>query len=288
MITQFADAFMEARKINGRAPRELAMRPADWNADLCPARAAVEIKHDGIGFVWTDGDAMSLEGVPFDAASHRLLAVQALERHLGGRMMMQGEFVEPVGGVEAANASFRRGTSTTGILMLWDAVPLDVWNGFQASSPLHVRRQLLEAAFQHMPRDCGVYLTRQAQGFDVEGIEMAAGAAWAGGEEGIVVKDLDSPYVRARSPYWMRIKRTETVDVPIQSIIEGAGLLRSIICTFEGRPITVPVGFSDSQRRTPALFAPGRIVEVKHNGRTKGGYLKSPRFIRFRDDKGVR
>lgn len=286
-----AEAFADGAKRNRRAS-ELMMQPKPYNAALLPApeRTAVELKHDGLAFLWVEREALTRAGVPFDCSSHLLPAVDDLERILGGNYVLQGEFVEPAG-VEAASASFVRGSSRTGILYIFDAVPLQAWIGAEHSPSLEQRRRLLEAAFQIFREKwgdkCGVYLGRIAVGFDQEGVELAAGEAWADGGEGIVVKDLDSPYVRDKSHFWMKVKRVQSVDVPVQAVaLEADGkTLRNLIVTFDGRPVKVPVGFSDDQRRNAGDFPCGRLVEIAHNGVTRAGMLKSPRFVRFRDDK---
>jgi DNA ligase-1 len=119
----------------------------------------------------------------------------------------------------------------------------------------------------------------------------------AAGFEGIMIKELSSPYECRRSTFWMKWKPTITVDLNIVGFEEGTGRnlgrLGAIIC--EGvdndRAIRVNVGsgLSDANRdeywsaRDQLL---GDVVEVEADAVTQnqdGTYsLRFPRFVRFR------
>jgi len=117
------------------------------------------------------------------------------------------------------------------------------------------------------------------------------------GFEGIMIKDLDSPYECRRSSFWMKWKPTITVDLNIMGFEEGTGRnqgrLGAIICegVDNGRVIGVNVGsgLRDSDRdefwgnRNHLL---GRVIEVQADAVSQnqdGTYsLRFPRFVRFR------
>lgn len=273
----------EAARINSRA-NLIGQKPADYDPARLPENAAVEIKYDGIGLCYVAGAIQTLEGVPMACASHLQRGLDELAGAFGQPMFFQGEYVE-AGGFEKALSAFASGRGQ-GCVFIFDAVPIPAWDGLELSISLRDRRALLEEAFAVAKPGAGVGLAKHAQGFDRERVELAAGAAWEGGEEGIVVKDLDGPFVRAKDPSWMKIKRVLTVDVPVQSIMLGAGgQIEKIIVTYGGKPVAVPHIPSALRRRVDEFWA-GRLVEIKHLGETKNGYLKSPVFLRFRDDKG--
>jgi ATP-dependent DNA ligase len=216
-------------------------------------------------------------------ARHLNAGFEAMQRAAGDRMFFQAEFVHP-DGLEAASSVFQSGREE-GFAVVFEAVPLYAWRGQIISRPLVERRRILEALHATArPTDIGLAL--HSQGYDAEGIELAAGCAWDAGEEGLVVKNLMSPFVRGRSRAWMKVKAQMTVDLPIQSARVIGGRLEAIVVTYKGKPIVVPVGFSEDQRRLPSYFTAGRMVEIKHNGETRGGFLKGATFLRFRDDKG--
>lgn len=120
------------------------------------------------------------------------------------------------------------------------------------------------------------------------------------GFEGIMIKDIDSPYDCKRSTSWLKWKPVITVDLTVVNIEEGTGRnkgrLGALVCEGidHGKTISVNVGsgYTDSDRDdfwANSEVVVGRTAEILADAITQnqdGTYsLRFPRFVRFRDDK---
>jgi ATP-dependent DNA ligase len=280
----------EARRRNVNAT-DLAMKPIAFDPDKLPQRAGFELKVDGIGLLDVNGHLQSLEGVPFDAAMHLAHELERIREAFGTDIVLHGEFFEP-DGFNATLSAFRSGKSKAGAAVIWDAVTLKAWHGFEQTPHLHERHAMLQAAFSvAMPR-----MVRQSRLISLhttaidylEGVldeALVSAQSYAVALDGIVIKDMDAPYVRGPSPYWLKMKPNESIDVVLQSVRMDGERVKSLVVTFEGKPLVVGSGLSEELRASPDEFWSGRIVEIKHVGRDERGQLRGCSFVRFRDDK---
>jgi DNA ligase-1 len=109
----------------------------------------------------------------------------------------------------------------------------------------------------------------------------------ADGDEGLVLKYKDGYYEPKRSKNWCKIKRFNTLDLPVVDIEMGKGKykgkLGALIVDHNGVNITVGSGYSDELRET-FLTTPPTMIEVKYQEITKDGSLRFPVFVRDRSE----
>jgi DNA ligase-1 len=119
------------------------------------------------------------------------------------------------------------------------------------------------------------------------------------GFEGIMIKEVDAPYVCKRHVAWLKQKPFIEVSLSVTSVEEGTGRnvgkLGALVCEGEddGKKIVVNVGsgFTDEQRAEfwaakDSLL--GQVLEVRADAATRSQdsedtwSLRFPRFLRFR------
>ena len=88
------------------------------------------------------------------------------------------------------------------------------------------------------------------------------------GEEGIIVKNGDSPWEDKRSKYQVKMKAELEADLFVESTIEGTGkyegLVGSLSCTTKDGSLKVNVGsgLSDEDRKKDPAEYIGKIISV--------------------------
>jgi bifunctional non-homologous end joining protein LigD len=176
-------------------------------------------------------------------------------------------------------------------------------------APLLERKQLLQRLLYTTER------FRYADHQPEHGKELLDLAAQMG-LEGIVAKRADSPYVSDRSPYWVKLKITKTVDAVVGGWTEARtsalplgslllGLYQGKKLRFVGhvgsgfdakklkelstrlRELAVPACPFDAVPETnekPSWVSPSLVARVKFSGWTQEHALRHPVFIALRED----
>jgi len=187
-------------------------------------------------------------------------------------------------------------------LMLFDVLPLSEFQAGQSIMGQKRRSNLLRGmkpvldkvgSIDIIPQievDLGSYVGElQFKQYNKDAIDA--------GFEGIMIKDLDAPYVCKRHASWLKMKPFIEVSLEVTDVEEGTGKnegrLGALVCSGvdDGKAIVVNCGsgFSDSDRTefwSSRDSLPGQIVEVRADAVTQnqdGTYsLRFPRFLRFR------
>lgn len=275
---------------------EICQLVTDYDPKYLPAGGAiVERKHDGWRAVWLRGELVSRSGATLWSTAHLWPALRELEARFGEPMTFHGEY--DVDGSFAATSAECNGAKNAGkpvegrgVLHIFDAVPMSVWEGREAGLPLLERKCDLSCKGGPWPNG-GLHFVKHLYASSDRLVRSAATGAFLNGHEGVVVKDARAPYVSGRSRAWMRLKRSLTLDLRV--IGYGArkddpGILAHIIVDNGGKACKVASGF-DERERAVLLHHPermiGRIAEIGAMEILDSGALRQAKFLRWRDDK---
>ena len=101
--------------------------------------------------------------------------------------------------------------------------------------------------------------------------EVIFNEALADGEEGVIVKNGDSPWENKRSKYQVKMKAELEADLLVEAVNDGTGkykgLVGSLACTSKDGTLKVNVGSGltdEDRKKDPDEFI-GKIVSVKYN-----------------------
>lgn len=281
---------------------ELCQLVTDYDPKYLPSGGAiVERKHDGWRAIWLRGELVSRSGATLWSTAHLWPALRALEARFGEPMMFDGEYV--VADCFAAtstecNAAKNAGAPTVGrgVLHLFDAVPIQVWDGRERGHRLEYRKYLLKGELENL-RSYGTrgyhlhFVDHKALHSDWD-VRPMFDIAERYGHEGIVIKDPRSFHESGRSRAWMRLKRSLTLDLRVIGYGErsgaNAGTLAHIIVDNGGKACKVASGFDERERATLLHYPErmiGRIAEIGAMEILDSGALRQAKFLRWRDDK---
>jgi DNA ligase-1 len=224
-------------------------------------------------------------------------------RGTGGNFVLDGEIVGESFQKLMKQAHRKSDAQTDGMVYhIFDIIPLDALKEGHWNVKQQARLEWLDAARDALEQTTCLRIMPgmnvdldTAEGHDV--MRRFAEASVEQGYEGIMIKNLDAPYICKRSDSWMKWKPTITVDLTIVGFEEGTGRnegrLGAII--YEGvdneRNIRVNVGtgYSDSDRdefwaaRDRLLGVIGEVEADAVTQNQDGTYsLRFPRHKRFR------
>lgn len=124
--------------------------------------------------------------------------------------------------------------------------------------------------------------------WSVDGLKKHAQYFIDQGREGVVYKYMYYKFERKHSNLWLRIKRKDSVDLPVIGFEYGTGkykdVVGALICDYNGVEVKVGSGLDDKDR-VEFLDNLPTVIEVEYDSITKDGSLRNPVFKRVRDDK---
>ena len=183
----------------------------------------------------------------------------------------------------------------------WDMIPLDDFKAGFCKIPyfdrVDVLRERMEGVYNLQDDHIISILQTETVGSYAD-CEEIFNEALEAGEEGVIVKNGDSPWEDKRSKYQVKMKAELEADLFVEGVVEGTGkyegLVGSLVCTTKDGNLKVNVGsgLSDEQRKMNPDDYIGKIVSVKYNEKIKdknSDYwsLFLPIFQELRLDKTV-
>lgn len=181
-------------------------------------------------------------------------------------------------------------------ITVWDAVPYDDFIAGKSQYKYCSRFGYVAASVQ--PSIFGkISLVDSTYVNSVDEAYALAAEYMKKGEEGIILKDINSQWEAKRSKYWLKVKAKLQADMRIVSISEGTGRLKGTMGRIEVQSedgiVTTGVGTGFNDEARNMFWANrkdliGKIVTVEYNAlsESNGNYsLFLPVFIELRDDK---
>lgn len=256
----------------------------------------LEPKIDGIRMGFQDGKVYSRSEKGIYNADHIIEELKSLQ--LEKEISLDGELYagnwERTMSLAKSSKTIKDGTDLKYIVF-------DVIDTASGGRPLYKRKQLLDALFSDIGNQ--FKYVKKIASYNGKNIEFAKKfflACQAKGYEGMMIKDINAPYVYTRSSAWLKYKSETFSDEPTRKemdcIIVGAtegygkyvGTLGALIVRQPNGERCSVSGMTDTQRD---IFwknrhkLVGKIVEVLYQELSNDGVMRFPVFNRLRSDK---
>lgn len=211
---------------------QLCQLASDFRGHVLPHGMMAEEKRDGWrGLVFQGIDSITRmftrNGQFIEGTGHILYFLSHMERAAGEPMVWDGEF-QVGNSLDATKRWAESGHKLggeAGHFHLFDCLPLSAWKGGGDPTPLYQRKARLQAlhkaviedealAWEFRPGSRGddgwlrsVSILPDQWAFTPQDAIRAAQDVWAASGEGVMLKDVESPYQRSRNGSWLKIKR---------------------------------------------------------------------------------
>ena len=174
----------------------------------------------------------------------------------------------------------------------WDIIPLDDFKAGRCDDDYSDRLHALSVIDMRSL----VMVVDNTTVNNMDEVEEEFKKALADGQEGVIVKNFNSPWEDKRSKFQVKMKVEEEIDLLVTAWNFGsgriAGLMGSVTCVTAcgGLEVNVGSGFNDADRKMQPKDIVGKIITVKYNEiiQDKNRSTKSlflPIFVEIRLDK---
>jgi ATP-dependent DNA ligase len=264
-------------------------------SDIDWPNVTLEPKIDGIRMGYCDGKLYSRSEKGIYNADHILKELNSLQ--LDKEIALDGELYagswERTMSLAKSSKTIKDGTDLKYIVF-------DVIDTASGGRLLYKRKELLNALFSGNDEFRYIKKIASYNGKNYEFAKKFFEACQAKGYEGIMIKDLNAPYVYTRSSAWLKFKSESFSDEPTRKemdcVIIGAsegygkyvGTLGALIVRQSNGEQCSVSGMTDKQRD---IFwknrhkLRGKIVEVLYQELSNDGVMRFPVFSRLRSDK---
>lgn len=202
---------------------------------------------------------------------------------------------------EVMSHAFSKEKNKQGVFNLFDMIPVDEWQTQKTVSTYEDRLKNIESLVKPLELEhivivptSKVYLKSNPEDLKeiVDQFHYFLSIGW----EGLMIKDLDAPYVFKRSKSLLKMKLMDTVDLVVQDVFEGSGKLENklggVIVEYKGNEVRVGSGWTDEQRelywKNPNDII-GKTIEIAYQAESQnkqgGKSLSFPVFKGVRYDK---
>jgi ATP-dependent DNA ligase len=159
-------------------------------------------------------------------------------------------------------------------MVAWDLIPLKDFKNSICNIPYFDRIGVLQVRMAEVSNTQPIEYIRPISSIPVDNIDQANDLfkqALDNGEEGIILKNGDSPWEDKRSKYQVKMKAELEADLLVTAWNEGTGRIEgkmgSVTCVSAdgGLEVNVGSGFNDEDREMIAEDIVGKIITVKYN-----------------------
>lgn len=255
------------------------MQPIPYTTTTGPMM--VQPKHDGVRGVLTSSGMFSRNGLALNNCGPLLALL-----HQMGDVVLDGELVAGTFEDTISLLLSDEGRDASRLRFhVFDIVPTAAWQT-GTTMPLVERDQWLADVVARVDSS----LLVKVPSVITTDVEAAAAEYVLQGHEGAVVKDPGAGYVHGYTGSWQKIKPVQEVDAEVCGVVMDGEQLHMLLVRYNGRLFNLTAGIRAKARRELTRLhqqrrLSGTVVEVGHEGVTRRGALRFPRFRRLRLDK---